>query len=107
VTELSIEVRVAAGAKWLDCQDPWWIERVDVGLLDLADCKRCVLGQMFGIFHDAPLLADVDWTSDAGVAQADALTVPRGFDLPDDEEDSFPALTAEWRRLIESRREAS
>lgn len=38
---------VADGAAWLDGKTPGWRSRVDVETLDIIDCHRCVLGQIF------------------------------------------------------------
>lgn len=37
---------VAAGAEWLDANQPGWEGRIDLSVLDLRDACRCVLGQV-------------------------------------------------------------
>lgn len=39
--------RVARGARWLDAHYPNWWKTIDLGTLNVASCKRCVLGQVF------------------------------------------------------------
>lgn len=38
--------RVAKGAALLDQKLPGWAQKVDVGRLELSDCRVCVLGQL-------------------------------------------------------------
>lgn len=39
--------RVARGAAWLDEKYPAWFEGIDLSTLDLGNCTRCVLGQVY------------------------------------------------------------
>jgi hypothetical protein len=39
--------RIRAGAAYLDANEPGWRDNVVVVDLDLSDCCRCVLGQVF------------------------------------------------------------
>jgi hypothetical protein len=86
--------RVAAGVAWLDENVPGWAERIDLEQLNLASCQRCVLGQLFGDFNDAPQPA-------SGLVTSAHL----GFDRHHGEPNftAYSALTAEWRRVIEQR----
>lgn len=43
--------RVHRGAALLDERESGWWERVS-GELDMADCERCVLGYLYGDYHD-------------------------------------------------------
>jgi hypothetical protein len=92
----AIRDRVARGAALLDEKRPGWDARVDLAVLDLASCRQCVVGQLFGEeFGNWPYLAGLQ-----------ALGIPlgagrHGFDALDEQ---FPALTAEWRRVIAARR---
>lgn len=46
--------RVARGAAWLDEKYPGWFNKIDLSILDLADCTQCVLGQVYtGVIPDA------------------------------------------------------
>lgn len=44
--------QIAKGVKYLD-QDlgPSWVERIRVDRLELNDCFRCVIGQLYGNFY--------------------------------------------------------
>ncbi len=43
--------RVKAGAALLDRKRPGWANKVVAGTLDMSECDRCVLGQIFGDFE--------------------------------------------------------
>jgi len=47
------EAQIAKGVKYLD-QDlgQSWPERVNLRELDMVDCLYCVIGQLYGDFHD-------------------------------------------------------
>lgn len=95
----SIAERVAAGAAWLDDTCPGWRRDVDVDRLSVANPCNCVLGQLFDDFDDRP-------------AQLQPLQVARdlGFEISRNAGGNtreYQALTAEWRRVITSRREAA
>lgn len=105
MSELTIEQRVAAGVAWLDENRSGWIDLVNLDTLDLSSCTLCVLGQLFGEYEDAPLAAK--YTPDL------ASTGParsRGFEVAYRTASAYREyadLTAEWRRVIESRRAVS
>ena len=47
------EAQIAKGVEYLD-QDlgPSWVERIRVDRLELNDCFRCVIGQLYGSFYE-------------------------------------------------------
>lgn len=49
---MSYADRVRAGVALLDDRKPGWANRVDVDRLEMQACDRCVLGQLFGDFHE-------------------------------------------------------
>lgn len=108
MSELTIPQRVDAGAAYLDEHRPGWWQRTDVDGLDLTNPCHCVLGQEYGSFWAVPPLKkyEVDGPfGDDELAEVLAFAVPLGFDSGDDEGwGQVAELTAEWRRLIESRR---
>lgn len=72
--------RVNAGVEKLDVLVPDWASRIDVELLDMHSCSRCVLGQVFG--HYAQGVAELEeygafnggeWGFDIDYAPADGL----------------------------------
>jgi hypothetical protein len=46
----SIESRVALGAALLDERRPGWFREVDRDSLEMGSCRRCVLGQLYGLY---------------------------------------------------------
>jgi hypothetical protein len=95
----TVEERVADGVEWLDAQEPGWAERINLAELDLASPCRCVLGQIYGGFDEAP----VDDISPQ-LFGFNANLFGTEFANLDEE---FTALEVEWRRVITSRREAA
>jgi hypothetical protein len=45
---MSAQERAALGALLMDEQTPDWFEIVDLATLQMADCDRCILGQVHG-----------------------------------------------------------
>ncbi len=95
----AIAERVAAGAAFLDEHDPGWDRDVDLATLDLSDCGNCVFGQLQDGYDDGLIefgLSDQRAT-ELGFAEAGFLN----------SDCDYPALTAEWRKIITARREAA
>src|SRR5687768_5401814 len=44
---MTIEDRVRRGADWHDMTYPGWWKSIDLGILNIANCHRCVLGQVY------------------------------------------------------------
>jgi hypothetical protein len=42
---------VERGIRWLDKEHPGWHKKIDLRILDLNQCRKCVLGQLFGDFN--------------------------------------------------------
>lgn len=42
-----LESNVSQGAKLLDKQNPQWYTKIDTDILQLQDCDRCILGQLY------------------------------------------------------------
>jgi hypothetical protein len=92
----TIAERVAAGAAWLDAHEPGWVDRIDLGGLDIQSCDRCILGQVYGHYVDAP--------DDARRTGDQIVSADRGF-CAGGEADGFLALAAEWAALAAAWRE--
>jgi hypothetical protein len=106
MSESMIAERVAAGAAFLDERKPRWADGIGLDHLDIGSECNCVLGQSFGgyVFGKHSL------------GLTDRETVALGFTATGDEENldesavdhsEYPLLTAEWKRLIEERRQSS
>jgi hypothetical protein len=93
----------AAGAALLDARGPW-ADRIDLVRLDMASCRDCVLGQLYGWYSSGRAALDLS-TSAAELY---------GFVFTCDADDSddcvscgpqYPLLTEAWRDEIASRLE--
>ena len=113
---MTIAERVANGAAFLDEHDPgWWRPDVDRAInletLNLGDSDLCVLGQrcpLARLASHSGYRAYAAHLMGAKAANLDpiwAWAKPRGFATANYSE--YPALTAEWKRVITARREAS
>lgn len=101
--------RVARGAALLDEMHPDWPSMIIPEALALESCKRCVLGQMFGDFNDAPdelqqAARELGFDIDAdhlppaeGTPSSLAQRLERG-------KQEYIALTEEWLRVVAERR---
>jgi hypothetical protein len=95
----TIEQRVADGATFLDMTVPGWWDRIDVKLLDLGNCFKCVLGQLCGDFGDGVVEFNVPDEVELGF---DVRCGDLAFDST-----LHDQLTGEWRRIILARRAAA
>lgn len=86
--EFQYAERIERGAAFLDEKVPGWRDRIDLDVLDIGDCDRCILSQLEA------------W-SVAPHAEA-----AHGFDLPLGEIgiEGYAPLTEEWRSYIEATR---
>lgn len=104
--EERVAARVAVGADWLDERHPGWVDAIDIDTLDMASDCNCILGQQFGDYANAvddyPGEGDDFLTTD----ETTALGFYAGGADSDTGRRDYPLLTAEWKRLILSRREA-
>ena len=91
---LVLDPRVERGAALLDKRMPGWAERIDLEMFVLADCKRCVLGQLGGHYWGG--LDELKLSSRDGAEH--------GFDVYAPE--THDALEQDWRLAILSRRSA-
>lgn len=44
-----LAANVERGARLLDEHDPLWWLSIDPAALEMADCSRCIIGQLFGV----------------------------------------------------------
>lgn len=103
----TIAERVARGAALLDEREPGWHQRIDLETLDMELPCNCVLGQLHHD-QDDPLAGDGYWPAleELGIP-AWPVSKPAAYAFAADKIGGYPALTAAWRELIESRRAAS
>lgn len=81
---VDLQTRVSAGAEFLDIHKPEWREQIDPSVLEMYECKRCVLGQLF-----AELAMEENWGHGYAYGICRFLKDTEwdekdlGFDLPD------------------------
>lgn len=96
----NIEARVARGMALLDRARPGWHRRINLDRLDIADGRRCALGQTYGMYG---------WGVDR-LGLSRGTSASHGFNanyvVPVTTRTEYNRLTAEWRRQIETRLDA-
>lgn len=50
---MEIKEAAARGARLLDDIKPGWYKLIDLGQLDMGNCYRCILGQVYGDYDRA------------------------------------------------------
>lgn len=95
------EEQIAKGVEYLD-QDlgPSWVERIRVERLNLNDCFRCVIGQVYGNFYkkfDGPG-ADDDQSAELGFSLATPTSLNAEAHV--DRGNKYYQLTQEWKKKI-------
>ena len=87
---------VENGAAVLDREVPGWIFLINLDTLDLEDCNRCVLGQVFGGF----------WTGMATLfddAASPEVAVTCGFEIEGVSDEDYTELTDAWISFVDQR----
>jgi len=52
---MTIAERVTKGAELLDVKRPRWFLEIDLGLLNMANSEKCILGQLYDYYDDVAL----------------------------------------------------
>ena len=84
---MSVQERVARGARWLDEVSPGWRDAVALGSLDLSSATRCLLGQVFAeAAADEHMTSGYEYARKRLVSGAERLEYPdwtaaHGFDM--------------------------
>lgn len=95
--DANIEDRVAAGAEWLDKNNPNWAERIDLDEFYFGACTTCVLGLLYDDFCIA-----------VGSRASSLMTLTqakeRGFE--GNSRADYPECQKAWRREIRNRKGA-
>lgn len=97
--------RVERGAALLDSVEPYWWKRVEERP-SLADCKRCVLGQVYGDYEHGLNQLDVAAGDLAGWEWASARGFTYGPDCQGRRRDTWATLDDLWLEAIEARRQS-
>lgn len=102
-----IRERVERGIAYLDRMTPGWDQRIDLEMLDMNSCTRCVLGQLYGDYEHgltkiglrAPYAAWMEAESTKAAVNYGFFT-RRGISRWD-------RLTELWRELLQARRSSA
>jgi hypothetical protein len=89
---MAYEEQVAAGAAYLDQKVPGWEASVNLEKLDMADCKRCIVGQTICEYYT--------WQNDYDMY--DDKSAALGFDVYWPEGYSREWLTEQYVKLEET-----
>ncbi len=110
LTKDEAQARVRSGAAYLDQLYPAWADHININTFDLADCCRCVLGQLHGDYFtavvDRRIIPRYAWQGPrVAFRRAEAL----GLDAPDaplevERSADFALLQDAWVEAIAERR---
>lgn len=95
---------VRRGATMLDAMDPYWHERLSVGVLDIASDRHCVLGQLYGHFTRGVLALFGTLYADSDYHGFSAFSAKDGGWGDVDEYQAWDDLRHAWRDEITRRR---
>lgn len=102
--------RAELGARLLDDHRPGWATRVDLETLRMANCDRCVLGQVYGEYSAGlaalrETLADGETYLDFSLRHGfyAHMREKEGGGWADDPWGDWHELEAAWRREIDER----
>ena len=82
--------RIEAGIALLDEKVPGWEQHIDIQRLNMGDCKRCILGQLYGDYNIGIKKLEI------GLMQDSEL----GFEVDSYEDESYDDLTEMWKEYI-------
>lgn len=107
--DTNMRARAERGAALLDTARPYWYESISVGALDVADCRTCVLGQVYGDYASgrAALFPDPsNYMSTSAEVSVDTTSDYYGFSMFDVSVfvSQWDTLTQAWRDIISERR---
>lgn len=93
---------VYRGAALLDDLVSGWFMIVDINLLDMQSCEKCVLAQIFGEFNTGIITVKQLIGSHSSYSYQ-RIAYHCGFDLPSEYDYHFDVLTEQWRDEIKRR----
>lgn len=106
---INAPARVARGAAWLDEVAPGWERKLDFGKMEMRECSRCVLGQVFSDMV-GQLLPGSKHVALDGFDVATCLPesagrhfASLGFDLMTPVPTEWEELHAAWQTLVKDR----
>lgn len=94
-----LKERVKKGIEFLNNEIPKWKEEIEVDMLDLGSCRRCILGQIFDDYEEGLDKLDILESS----ASDYGFTLSQEVIDSDNEakiKDDFECLTNAWRDAL-------
>ena len=82
------KTRIAEGVKLLNQERPGWLDKVDLGELDMGNPLCCIIGQVDGDYETSELV------------ESDKTSAAWGFTLFDASLPNWDKLTVEWKEKI-------
>jgi hypothetical protein len=95
---------VQRGAALLDDLDPQWFEHIDLGRLDMGECARCILGQIYGNYTTGLDRIGNDLDQPAWLGYSRDLEVSHGFEAEVITPADYIHLSLAWTAEIRRRR---
>src|SRR5687767_14916509 len=100
-----VDERVERGAQLLDRKRPRWFQEVDPSSLEINDIEKCILGQLYGNYHEG-----VRATCRRPLFVPNLVPAEHGFvatcEFRRDIDKEFALLDQKWVEAIERRRAA-
>lgn len=102
-TDDVIEESVAKGIALLDTTFPEWYQDIDTFRLDMGDCSRCILGQIYNHFlHGVGILSTQ--TAQPLNPNKTGFNIPEWVEDGEDRHEAYDRLKNEWIKQIDKRR---
>lgn len=106
IADETLRSRVNAGAAKLDRERPGWHKEINLDVLDISDCYRCILGQLWGFYGDGlnVVLPDLSTPGYEFGFSSEIVLYKTHKHLASTQEDEYRRLTQYWIEAIKSRR---
>jgi hypothetical protein len=107
------EKQIKAGMRFLDKTNPGWWDKINLRILNLGDCVKCVLGQLQGdepaATYDATRLSHTHFSGfqrdhNLIFADTDRMGFSASLELVCSVDACYRILTKEWKEAIKKRR---
>lgn len=82
------KTRIAEGVKLLNQERPGWLEKIDLGELDMGNPLCCIIGQVDGDYETSELV------------ESNKASAAWGFTLFGETRSNWGTLTEEWKQKI-------
>ena len=96
--------RINEGIAWLDLNNPSWLKKINVELLNLQGTSTCILGQAYKDFWESESNAAV--SGGLSVAGSNRLAFSLIGEVDDDGDSKYDILTMLWyEKLVRLRKQ--